>query len=76
MVKLIWRIMRKVMDVEDKPGDVYLFQMFLEHDQIHGTSVSYDFSNSWANRGAVFCFNCGTQLFNWSFSYWQQNKKP
>ena len=36
--------------------DVYLFRMFSDHDQTHGTSVSYDFSNSWANWRVGFLF--------------------
>ena len=49
--------------------DVYLFRMCLEHDQTHGTSVLYDFSNSRAKRSAGVC-----SLFKWPFSYWQQSK--
>ena len=30
--------------------------MFLDHDEIRGTSVSYDFSNSWANRRVHLLF--------------------
>ena len=36
--------------------DVYLFRIFLEHDQTRGTCVSYDFSNSWANWRVAFLF--------------------
>ena len=32
------------MNVEAKPS-VYLFRMFLKHDQTCGTSLLYDFSN-------------------------------
>ena len=38
----------KVMNVEEKPRRFSL-SMILEQDQTHKTSVSYDFSNSWAN---------------------------
>ena len=36
--------------------DVYLFRIFLDHDETRGTSVSYDFSNSWANGRVTFLF--------------------
>ena len=36
--------------------DVYLFRMFLNHDEIRGTSVSFDFLNSWANGRITFLF--------------------
>ena len=37
--------------------------MFLDHDETRGMSVSYDFSNSWANRN-LFVYDCGTHYSN------------
>ena len=36
--------------------DVYLFRMFLDHDETCGMGVSYDFSNLWANLRVNFLF--------------------
>ena len=36
------------MNVEVKPRPVYLFRMFLEHDQTRATSISYNFPYLWA----------------------------
>ena len=38
--------------------------MFLDHDEARGTSVSYDFSNSWANKESNFVYDCGTRYSN------------
>ena len=47
----------KTLERDERRGEaVYLFQMFLDHDRPHGTSVSYDFSNLWANRRVTFLF--------------------
>ena len=35
---------------------MFISLMFLEHDQTRRTSVSYDFSNSWANGRGAFLF--------------------
>ena len=43
------------MNFEAKPRRVSL-RMLSEHDQTLGTSGSYDFSKSWANKSADFCF--------------------
>ena len=44
-------------DMKTRESDeVYLFRAFLEHDQTHGASVAYPFSNSWANGRVPFLF--------------------
>ena len=47
------------MNVEAKPKRLSLSIVFISC-QTYETSVSYDFSNSWANRRVAFCF----QLWN------------
>ena len=44
-----------------KRRHLFLLNVF-GHDQIRGMSVSYEFSNSLANRTAGFVSNCGTDI--------------
>ena len=53
----------KEMNVEAKR------RMLLDHDELRGTSVSYDFSNSWANGRVTFRLRLWDSLFKLSFSY-------
>ena len=43
------------MNVVTKPRRLYLSNVS-GHDETRGTNVSYDFSNSWANRRVTFLF--------------------
>ena len=43
--------------------------MFLDYDETHGASASYDFSNSGANGRVKFCLRLWDSLFKFSFTY-------
>ena len=59
------------MNVEAKPRHLSLSNV-LDHDETRGTSVSHDFSDSWANRRVAFCLRLWDSLFKLSFSYFSQ----
>ena len=50
------------MNVEANPRRSSLSNV-LDHDETRGTSVSYDFSNSWANGKVTFLFTIVGLIF-------------
>ena len=65
MSQVIYEMRVPVFDHDEVKPNLSLLIVFLEHDQTCGTSVSYDFSNSWANwRVAFFVYDCETEFSN------------